>query len=274
MVCHETYKDENNNWISPDEIISINGKKYLKNDNSKEVKVGPSESMSKSKKNTIDPEYIINNFGADAARLFILSDSPPEKDVQWSEEGISASSKFIQKLWVLHQIVMDEIQKNNLEDVNNELSKFTNKFIKKISTNLENFSYNIIIANLHEMYSSLTKLIKEGNKQDTIKENYIKILTTLMPVIPHFSNECLKSLNMNMELTWPTYNESEFEEKSTIIVIQINGKKRAIINAEKNINEDNLIKLICNDEKIKKYFDENKIKKKIYIKNKLINIIC
>ena len=148
--------------------------------------------MSKSKKNTIDPENIINNFGADAARLFILSDSPPEKDVQWSEEGISASSKFIQKLWVLHQIVMDEIQKNNLEDVNNELSKFTNKFIKKISTNLENFSYNIIIANLHEMYSSLTKLIKEGNKQDTIKENYIKILTTLMPVIPHFSNECLE----------------------------------------------------------------------------------
>ena len=274
MVCHETYKDENNNWINPEEIMSINGKKYLKSDNSKEVKVGPSESMSKSKKNTIDPENIINNFGADAARLFILSDSPPEKDVQWSEEGISASSKFIQKLWVLHQIVMDEIQKNNLEDVNNELSKFTNKFIKKISTNLENFSYNIIIANLHEMYSSLTKLIKEGNKQDTIKENYIKILTTLMPVIPHFSNECLKSLNMNMELTWPTYNESEFEEKSTIIVIQINGKKRAIINAEKNINEDNLIKLICNDEKIKKYFDENKIKKKIYIKNKLINIIC
>jgi leucyl-tRNA synthetase len=85
MVCHETYKDENNNWISPDEIISIDGKKILKNDTTKEVKVGPSESMSKSKKNTIDPENIINNYGADSARLFILSDSPPEKDVQWSE---------------------------------------------------------------------------------------------------------------------------------------------------------------------------------------------
>ena len=274
MVCHETYKDENNNWISPDEITSINGKKYLKNDNSKEVKVGPSESMSKSKKNTIDPENIINNFGADAARLFILSDSPPEKDVQWSEEGISASSKFIQKLWILHQTVMEEIQKNNLEDTNNELSKFTNKFIKKISNNLENFSYNIIIANLHEMYSSLTKLIKNNYKQDTIRENYIKILTTLMPIVPHFSNECLELLNTNKELKWPIYDENAIEEKSTIIVIQINGKKRAIIDVKKNINENDLMELIYSDEKITKYFDKNEIKKKIYIKNKLINIIC
>ena len=92
MVCHETYKDSNNSWISPDEIISKDGKKYLKNSPSQEVKVGPSESMSKSKKNTIDPENIINNYGADSVRLFILSDSPPEKDVQWSEEGIAASA--------------------------------------------------------------------------------------------------------------------------------------------------------------------------------------
>ena len=100
MVCHETYKDESNNWVSPEEIVSKDGKKYLKNDTSKEVSVGPSESMSKSKKNTIDPENIINNYGADAVRLFILSDSPPEKDVQWSEDGMTASYKFIQKLWI------------------------------------------------------------------------------------------------------------------------------------------------------------------------------
>ena len=91
MVCHETYKDHENNWVSPEEIETINGKKYLINDRSKEIKVGPSESMSKSKKNTIDPEKIISNYGADSVRLFILSDSPPEKDVQWSEEGIISS---------------------------------------------------------------------------------------------------------------------------------------------------------------------------------------
>ena len=94
MVCHETYKDSKNNWLSPDEIQTIDGKKYLLKDKTQEVKVGPSESMSKSKKNTIDPENIISNYGADAARLFILSDSPPEKDVQWSEEGIVSSSNL------------------------------------------------------------------------------------------------------------------------------------------------------------------------------------
>ena len=86
MVCHETYKDQNNNWVSPDEIIDIDGKKFLKSDSSQKITVGPSESMSKSKKNTIDPEKIINDYGAYAVRLFIISDSPPEKDVQWSEE--------------------------------------------------------------------------------------------------------------------------------------------------------------------------------------------
>ena len=115
MVCHETYKDQNNNWLSPEEVTSINGKKYLKDNTSIEVKVGSSESMSKSKKNTIDPENIIQNYGADSVRLFILSDSPPEKDVQWSEEGIISSYKFIQKLWSLHKKIIDEIKKNTVK---------------------------------------------------------------------------------------------------------------------------------------------------------------
>ena len=274
MVCHETYKDQNNNWISPDEITSINGKKYLKNDDSKEIRVGPSESMSKSKKNTIDPENIINSFGADSARLFILSDSPPEKDVQWSEEGISASFKFIQKLWNLHSKTMEEINKDFPKDIDEELTKFTNKFIKKISNNLDSFSYNIIIANLHEMYSFMIKEINKGYKSKTIKENYEKILTTMMPIIPHFSSECLNILSISDKVTWPTYDESQLEESTNIIVIQINGKKRGIIDTKKDTNEDDLIKLISNDEKITKHFDKNKIKKKIYIKNKLINIIA
>ena len=102
------YKDPNNNWVSPDEIETINGKKYLKEDHSKKIKVGPSESMSKSKRNTIDPEKIMDQYGADAVRLFILSDSPPEKDVQWSEQGMQASYKFIQKLWGLNELILEK----------------------------------------------------------------------------------------------------------------------------------------------------------------------
>ena len=127
MVCHETYKDENN-WVSPDEIETINGKKYLKNNKSILITVGPSESMSKSK-NTIDPENIISHYGR-CARLFILSDSPPEKDVQWSEEGINSSYKFIQKLWNLNNKITDEIKKHT-NDNDDKLIKNINKYIKK-----------------------------------------------------------------------------------------------------------------------------------------------
>jgi leucyl-tRNA synthetase len=272
MVCHETYKDEDNNWISPDQITSINGKKYLKNNITKEIQVGPSESMSKSKKNTIDPENIISNYGADSARLFILSDSPPEKDVQWSEEGISASHKFIQKLWVLNNKIYEEINKNHLQDNDDELKIFTNKLIKKITDNLNSFSYNIIIANLHEMYAFLVKNIDKGYKQDTIKENYKHILTIIMPVIPHFSSECLKMLDSNNNI-WPDYNEKIITEDKVNFVIQINGKKRGLIYLNYNKTKEEVLKLVKKDVSLSKYLKDNKINKVIFVPKKLINII-
>ncbi len=273
MVCHETYKDESNNWVSPDEIISINGKKILKNNQSKEIKVGPSESMSKSKRNTIDPENIINNYGADAVRLFILSDSPPEKDVQWSEEGMAASYKFIQKLWAMNIKILKEIKKNHSTDTSDKLDKFTNKFIKKIENNLNNFSYNIIIANLHEMHSFLSKEIEMGYSPKTIMKNYNKILITMLPIIPHLANECLEMIDKGKENIWPKYDESKIKDEKNVIVVQINGKKRGLVEVEQNINEENIMKLILLDKKLIKYVEDKNIKKKIYIKDKLINII-
>ena len=273
MVCHETYKDENNHWVSPEEIISKDGKKYLKTNTSQEIKVGPSESMSKSKKNTIDPENIINSYGADSVRLFILSDSPPEKDVQWSEEGIAASHKFIQKLWTLHLKIMEEIEKNHPKDESEEFIKFTNKFIKKISHNLESFSYNKIVANLHEMHFFLVKEINKGYQRKTILENYKKVLITMNPILPHLSNECLEIIKEYNGITWPSYDEKQLEENSSLIVVQINGKKRGVINTNPNVTEKEIMKLIYKDEKISKYLKDSRIKKQIYIKNKLINII-
>ena len=273
MVCHETYKDENNHWVSPEEIISKDGKKYLKTNTSQEIKVGPSESMSKSKKNTIDPENIINSYGADSVRLFILSDSPPEKDVQWSEEGIAASHKFIQKLWTLHLKIMEEIEKNHPKDESEEFIKFTNKFIKKISHNLESFSYNKIVANLHEMHFFLVKEINKGYQRKTILENYKKVLITMNPILPHLSNECLEIIKEYNGITWPSYDEKQLEENSSLIVVQINGKKRGLINTNPNVTEKEIMKLIYKDEKISKYLIDSRIKKQIYIKNKLINII-
>tara|TARA_B100000579_G_scaffold50584_1_gene35202 strand:- start:3674 stop:6208 length:2535 start_codon:yes stop_codon:yes gene_type:complete len=272
MVCHETYKDPENNWVSPDEIENIDGKKYLKNDKSKLILVGASESMSKSKKNTIDPENIIANYGADSARLFILSDSPPEKDVQWSEEGINSSFKFIQKLWNLNEKIMNEINENHQNDYDEEIKKYTNKYLKKIHDNLESFSYNKIIANLYEMYSFLNKQIEKKYKKDTIVENYKKILISMTPIVPHFANECLTMIQAK-NIKWPEYDDSMLKEEIVNVVIQINGKKRGLIETKPNIIEEKLFEIIKNDEKIMKYLNQKNIKRKIYIKNKLLNII-
>ncbi len=272
MVCHETYKDSDNNWVSPDEITLIDGKKFLKKDNSKPIIVGPSKSMSKSKKNIVDPENIINHYGADSVRLFILSDSPPEKDIQWSDEGINSSFKFLQRLWGLHLKIKAEINKNYSTDKTDKMDRFVNKFIKKITFNLNNFNYNIVIASLHEMYAFLIKEVDQGYKKETLLENYKKILVTMLPIIPHFASECLKIFNFQ-EIYWPTYDEKLLKENIVPIVIQINGKKRSLINAKQDISEENLLILINRDQKLNKYLDEKKIKKKIFIKNKLINLI-
>jgi len=272
MVCHETYKDQNNNWLSPEQVTSINGKKYLKDNTSIEIKVGSSESMSKSKKNTIDPENIIKSYGADSVRLFILSDSPPEKDVQWSEEGIISSYKFIQKLWALHQKIIDEIKRNHNEDSGDNLIKFTNKFIKKITQNLENFNYNIIIANIHEMHTYMNKEINNKYTKKSLIKNYSKILTLLEPIVPHLTNEAFKEIGGN-KISWPNYDENLIIEDIITFVIQINGKKRGTLEVKMNVLEEEILKKINQDEKLKKYLNEKEIKKKIFIPNKLMNII-
>ena len=273
MVCHETYKDRNNNWISPDEIITIKGKKFLINDTTHEIQVGPSESMSKSKKNTIDPEKIIENYGADSVRLFILSDSPPEKDVQWSEEGIISSYKFIQKLWNLNLRVIEEINQNYPDNNRTEIIKFTHKFIKNITQNLENFSYNVIIANIYEMYSFWMKEIDNKYDGKTLKENFVKILITINPILPHLTNEALEMLNIKNDLKWPIYDEKYLIEETISIVIQINGKKRGIIKTTRNIKENDLMDLINKDLQLKKYIEKKQIQKRIFVPNRLLNII-
>ena len=273
MVCHETYKDSNNNWVSPEEIIDLDGKKFLKIDPSQKIKIGPSESMSKSKKNTIDPEKIIKDYGADSVRLFIISDSPPEKDVQWSEEGIAASFKFIQKLWNLHFNFLDQIKLNHSSNSSNNLQKITNIFIDNVTRNLTNFSYNKIVANFHELHSALFKELKNKYTKSSLLENYSKILITMSPIIPHFANECLEILGNKDNSKWPISIKELLVENSVNYVIQINGKKRAVINSIRDTSEKDLFELIKNNSATKKYIENKVIKKRIFIPNKLINII-
>ena len=244
MVCHETYKDQNNKWLSPDEVTSEDGKKFYKKDSpSEQVVVGPTESMSKSKKNTIDPENIIKNYGADSVRLFILSDSPPEKDVQWSDQGMLASFKFVQKLWTLNSKILDKIKDNNQDDEGKDLIKFTNQLINKVTQNLEKFHYNVIVANLYEMYNFLIKETDKPIKKEILIENYKKILILMNPFIPHFSNECLNTININ-QINWPKVSKEDLIEEDINFVVQINGKKRTILKVKRDMVEKEILEII------------------------------
>ncbi len=272
MVCHETYKDKNNNWRNPDEVSTKDGKNYyLKSDDSEKITVGPSESMSKSKKNTIDPEEMIKLYGADSVRLFILSDSPPEKDVQWSDQGMLASYKFIQKLFLLNEKIkkISKLQETNKSD---DVSKYINQYLNKIEKNLNNFQYNVIIANIHEAYTYFFKITnKEENFSNLINE-YSKFLISITPVLPHFANECLDQLNISQN-SWPKVDEKFLIEENISIVVQFNGKKRGVFKTKKDILEEDLVKEITKSKDFDKFLKENTIKKKFYVKNRLINFL-
>ena len=277
MVCHETYKDKNNKWLSPDEIISEDGKNYYIKDNASEkVIVGPSESMSKSKRNTIDPEQMIKDYGADAVRLFILSDSPPEKDVQWSEQGMIASYKFIQKFWALHKRILQKLkslEEINKSSFNEKIEEFTNQMLNKINQSLNKFSYNVIVANLHEIYNFFSKTMSADEGSKNLIENYIKVLTAMIPIIPHLANECLSEISDNKNYTWPKINDKYLHKKIFDIVVQINGKKRGLISTDKSIEEKLLIEEIKKTKELKKFLIGADIIKSIFIKDKIINLI-
>ena len=277
MVCHETYKDKKGRWLGKNEIELVDDKIFIKKESREKVIVGPSEAMSKSKKNTIDPENVIQKFGADAIRWFILSDSPPGKDIQWSEEGISSSFKFIQKLWNLNLNIIGRKDKKMNENENNKLEKYTIKMFFNINKNLENFQYNVVIANFYDIYNNyITFIDNQKISGDSLRKNFEKILVLIMPILPHFASECLTMLNskLNLEnISWPVYDKVLMEDSDCNIVIQINGKKRSLIRLPINSDENFVIEKAKLESNVKKYLINNNIKKQIYVKNRLINFI-
>ena len=274
MVCHETYKDSDNNWLSPDEVFAKeDGLFYEKKNPEKKVKIGPSESMSKSKKNTVDPQNIISQYGADAVRFFILSDTPPERDVQWSDDGMLSSYKFIQKLWILNEefLIVKNLEKMNFDL---EIEIFTNQVISKVDQAISKFRYNIIIAIYHEIYSFLKKILERKKNFENLGECYKKLLLLFLPVLPHIIHEFFEKLNLDTEkITWPKINQKFINSDSLNIIIQVNGKKRSSLILNKSLNEEEIISIIKEQGLIDKYLKEAKIKKTIYVKNRIINFI-
>ena len=185
-----------------------------------------------------------------------------------------SSYKFVQKLWMLHLKIKYKIseEKNNTAD-NLELNKFTNQLIYKITNNLESFSYNVIIANMYETYNFLIKHIEKDINSKDLLDNYKKILTIFSPIIPHLTSECLYDIGANQNLAWPSVNQEYLKNENIDYVIQVNGKKRTVINAQIDIEQDKILNIAKNDNLLDKYLNNKSIKKVIFVKKRLLNIL-
>ncbi|MEK9959494.1 MAG: leucine--tRNA ligase [Pelagibacteraceae bacterium] len=277
MVCHKTYKNSEGNWIFPEDVFEKDGKYFDKNTN-QEVKVGPSESMSKSKKNVVDPKTVIDLYGADSVRWFVLSDSPPERDIQWTDEGISGSYKFIQKIWTISETINQSDNKTNLTKENElKLNKAINKLIKEITYNIDHFHFNVAIAKFYEFANLFTKIITE---KQTNKEFFKKVfnifLILVFPFVPHLASECWEQINKNININqnkWPEFDPKLIEEEECNIVVQINGKKKSLLLAQKGLDEVTVFNKILEIESVNKFLSDKKIVKKVYIKDKIFNIV-
>ena len=200
-----------------------------------------------------------------------LSDSPPERDVQWSQEGVSAAYKFIQKLWKLNNEIFNKKNSDNSDD-DLALEKAVNKTIYNVTKNLENFQYNVVIANIHEIYNLFNQYIVNNQiSSKKLKNEWEKINMLLLPIVPHLAHECLEKINKNFY--WPKHNSKLLEEKECKIVIQIDGKKRGILEMPINSQEKTIIERSKKLDNISRYLKGSTIIKNIYVKNRLINFI-
>ena len=287
MVCHETYRNQNGKWLSPNEVREEkkeNNKRILKCiKTGMNIDIGPSIKMSKSKKNVVDPEDIIEQFGADTARWFMMSDSPPERDVEWTNAGVEAAWRHLQKVWRIACKIYDEGKEikdkkeftlkltENQED--NDLISASQNSINNVTNCLTNFSFNKAVAHMYE----LTNFISNSNATYGVKEYSIKTLALLMqPITPHLSQEIWslfisKSFLYNEK--WPSAIKEFIEKQETIYPIQINGKRRAEISVLKNVSNIELEKKVLIHPIVIKYLNGSKPKKVIIVTGKIINVV-
>ena len=207
---------------------------------------------------------MINQYGADAVRLFILSDSPPEKDIQWSDTGVESANKFLQKIWNLNYLICAR-KENGLDlIIEKKFISKTNNFVNKIDDSIKNFRFNVSIAYFHQVYKMFRDDLNLKISNKVLRENAIKIIKLMVPFTPHLSFECLELLECKTVNNWP-----QIDKKNTIeeinMAVQINGKTRDVITIKIDSAEKEITQFIIINSKAKKYIQNKKKLIKLYL---------
>ncbi len=271
MVCHEIYKDENGSYLFPDEIIKT-ASGCVHAVTKKPVTVEPHIKMSKSKKNVIDPDDAVTTYGADTVRMFTVSDSPPEKDMIWSDEGISGVHKFIKKLWnVLSPSPSGAILDQDFEQEIRLALKSYEGFIQDLSLNKA-------ISKIYEIYNCIAeKNKKHSNGSSVISRSLMQdLLICFYPVIPFITSELYEAHGYAAKIqdaNWPDFTQIKEVKSSVELAVQISGKTRGIITVSADASEEIVITVVKESRVFDKYFEGKTVRKIIYVKNKIINYV-
>ena len=279
MVNKETYKCPEHGWLYPEEVKD--GKCVLCG---KTVEVGRIEKMSKSKKNVVDPDALIKQYGADTARLFSLFAAPPEKGLEWSEQGVEGAYRFLGRVWRLVinnkewlKSISSEFE--NSSDVTKEILYHTHFTIKKATNDIERFQLNTAVAAAMEFTNNLYQLetkLKTDNEKSCFKFAVEILLKLIAPFTPHIAEELWSILGNKNTVSlekWPKYDESLIQKNEITVVVQINGKIRAQLEVDKNISKEDILELTKNQPNVQKYLDGKNLVKEIYVPGKLVSLV-
>ncbi len=279
MVCHQTFKTKKEKWLFPDQVKKENNTFFHIN-TKEEVIAGRIEKMSKSKKNVVDPQQIIQTYGADTARFFMLSDSPPNRDMEWSDSGIEGSWRFLNKLWNfvinLEIVNIDYNLPTNLSKSHKELLATLNTTIEEVTKSIDDFHFNIAVASIRSLFNAISSYkILNNDDKSVILHNVKKLLILINPMVPHIAEALWENLNEKVLIaneSWPIADKS-FKEKHTIkIPVQVNGKMRAIIEVQKDLNNDQLKQIALKEKNILKFLNDTP-KKIIIVPNRVVNFV-
>ncbi len=277
MVCHETYQGPDGKWLSPEEIRPAEG--GYETLDGKPVKVGPSIKMSKSKKNVVDPEDIIAQYGADTARWFMLSDSPPERDVEWTTAGAEGAWRFIQRLWRLVDDHRDSVAGGAGDPAVAEgLRKITHRAIDGVTSDIEGFAFNKAVARIYELVNAVSRVAADPS--DTVhaaRQEALEAVTLLAaPMIPHFAEESWARLSKSgivVEQPWPVADPALLKDDRILLPIQINGKKRSEISVDADADKATVEALALADEAVVRMLDGAAPKKVIVVPGRIVNVV-
>lgn len=278
MVTHETYKSADGKWLQPSDI-EAQGENWIETATGGPVTVGAIEKMSKSKKNTVDPDNIIATFGADTARWFVLSDSPPERDVEWTQSGAEGAARFVQRVWSVFNTLSEAAHDSKPNDSKHaaDLRRASHKAVQAIDTAIEEFRFNSAIATIHELTSVLKKAEQAGDDVLSARfEGASMLARCLTPFMPHLAEECwslIDGAGLCSAAPWPEIDESLLVEDSVTLPIQVNGKRRAEISVSKTASKDDIQALALADPSVSGFIDGKDIKKVIVVPGRIVNIV-